>query len=354
MKRLELALTLGLLAQSSVTALAATESSLWFDIRNNSAGIQSITTPTAPFTIGQGNFSNSGPPGGGRGNGDVLRLCPMVSNGLHLHSNWPSTNYYPDFDGDSNAATGELHLFCDVLPDTDSPAGLGDVMSAIGVDITIVGSGAAARYTIASTSFSWNPALVTGCGAVIAPAPVAGGVGGHVGGAYLFAPMCTGIYSTTGGLTPGGPYLLGSLAVTASPRTCNFTSNGAHAANSTYSVLLSVNAFGISRAFSGGGNAVPEERVSLGYTGGGIEADITGNSVGGAGVRDAVIQVRMKNDSNGSGNVNTLDITGFRAAQVLGFGITQDQRYLHDKNNSGHVTTLDISGFSIAQFSPCP
>jgi hypothetical protein len=29
----------------------------------------------------------------------------------------------------------------------------------------------------------------------------------------------------------------------------------------------------------------------LGYTGGAVEADVSGNTVGGAGVRDAVIQV---------------------------------------------------------------
>jgi len=44
--------------------------------------------------------------------------------------------------------------------------------------------------------------------------------------------------------------------------------------------------------------------VSLGYTGGAIEADVSGNTVGGAGVRDAVIQVRLKHDGNGSGNGN--------------------------------------------------
>lgn len=320
MKRIELALALalGLFAQSSLTALAAPESTLWFDIRNNSGGIQSITAPTAPFTIGQGSFPNSGGPGGGRGNGDVLRLCPMISNNMHLHNALPSTNYFPNFDGDSNAATGDLNLFCDVLPDLDSPTGMNDVMTAIGVDITITGSGVAGRYTIAGTSFSWNPALLTSGVTLVPQTPVAGGVSGQVGGAYLYNPWWNTInYSANNGLTPGGPYLLGTLRVSAASRTCNFTGSNTHANQSTYSVNLSVNGFGVTRAFQSGGNAIPEERVSLGYTGGSIEPEVSGNVVGGAGVRDAVIQVRMKNDSNGSGHVNTLDISGFLAAQAL-------------------------------------
>ena len=353
MNRIRLALPLGVLALSSTTAFAIPESVFWFDIRNNSGGIQSISAPQAPFTIGQGNFPNNGAPGGGRGNGDVLRLCPMVSNSVHLHSSSPGINYYPNFDADGNAATGVLNLFCDVLPDADSPTGLGDIMSTIGLDIIIQGPGAPGRYTIASTSFAWNPALLNGCTALTTNhTPVAGGVGGHVNGVYTFAPPgCI----LGPGLTPGGPYLLGTLQVTASPRTCNFTGPNTHATGSTYSVSLSVNAAGVTRAFpGGGGNAVLEERISLGYTGGVPEADVSGNTMGGVGVRDAIIQVRMKNDSNGSGNVNTLDVPGFLAAQAAGFNITQDQRYLHDRNNSGNVNSIDISGFNFVQAAPCP
>jgi hypothetical protein len=62
----------------------------------------------------------------------------------------------------------------------------------------------------------------------------------------------------------------------------------------------------------------------------------------------------MKGDTNGSGNVNGLDIGGFTTAQGLGTNITQAQRYLYDRNNSGNINGLDIGGFTGAQTAPCP
>lgn len=345
----------------TVTAYALPETTLFFDIRDNSAGVQSITTPANPFLIGQGDFPNDGGAGGGKGNGQVLRLMPTISNNLHLHASAPAgTNYYPNFDADNNAATGSLNLYADVGDDAGA-VGAGDVISSIGVDIGITAPATTGvRYSIASSAWSWtitDPSSPVNYGFSSGTA-VNGGIGGHTGLKYVKVPVDgASLYATAGGLTPGSLTRIGRLAVTAAPRTCNFTGANTHANESTYNVFLSVNNLLITRTFS---NVVAdtEERVSFGYFGGAVDADVSGNTVGGAGNRDAIIQVRMKNDANGSGNVTTADITfagnGFTPSQSAGAGITQLQRYLHDRNNSGTVTTADIAGFTASQASPCP
>lgn len=343
------------LAAAVVTGLAANamagESNYWFDVRNNSAGIQSITAPVAPFTVGQGEalFANdTGPAGGGKGAGQVLRLCPSISNGFESAN--PTS--YPAFD-DTNASTGDLWLYCDVNPSNDVPASAGDVISSIGIDIAVSDTAATPRYEIASLAYSWqitDPSVPVNYGFAQGTSTRAGVTGAK----YVKVPVNgSSLYATAGGLVPSATsYQIGKLRVTAAGRGAVGCQTGsAHAANSTYSVNLSVNNLLITRTFSTGGNAVPEERVSFGYTGGALEADVSGNTVGGAGARDAAIQVRLKGDTNGSGNVNGLDIGGFTAAVVP---LTQTQRYLYDRNNSGNVNGLDIGQFTAAQTAPCP
>jgi len=341
----------------TVAAKAAPETTLFFDIRDNSAGAQSITTPASPFTNGQGDFPNDGGAGGGKGNGQVLRLCPVISSGLQASAG----NFgYPNFDADNNAATGSLNLFADVGDDAGA-VGAGDVISSIGIDIGITAPATTgSRYTIGGSTWSWtitDPSSPVNYGFSSGTA-VNGGVGGHTGLKYVKVPVDgASLYATAGGLTPGSLTRIGRLAVTAGARTCSFTGANVHANESTYNVFLSVNNLLITRTFS---NVVAdtEERVSFGYFGGAVDADVSGNTVGGAGNRDAIIQVRMKNDSNGSGSVTTADIsvasTGFVASQTAGAGVNQLQRYLHDRNNSGTVTTADIPGFTAYQTAPCP
>jgi len=329
-------------------AAQAGESNYWFDVRPTAA---SITTPTTPFTNGQGDFPNDGGAGGGRGNGQVLRVCP--SNSTNFQTANPTT--YPNFDADGNASTGDLWLYCDVNDDTDAPTGTGDVISSIGLDMAIGTTVATPRYEIASVNWAWTLTDAT----VPVNYGFAAGVSsrtGVVGAKYVKVPVDgASMYATAGGLTIGGPYQLGRIRITAAARDAvGCQTGGTHATNSTYNVNLSVNNLLVTRTFSTGGNAVPEERVSLGYTGGAVEADVSGNTVGGVGIRDAVIQVRLKGDTNGSGNVNGLDIGGFTGAQAAGTAITQAQRYLYDRNNSGNINGLDIGGFTGAQTAPCP
>src|SRR3989442_7169 len=111
----------------TTVAMAQTNSTYFFDVRNNVAAAdpnnQTITAPGIPFTKGQGDFPNDGgaPPAGGRGNGQILRLNPVVSNGFNVR---PA---YPNFDGDGNKATGKLWLYADVA---DDASGTGDVISS--------------------------------------------------------------------------------------------------------------------------------------------------------------------------------------------------------------------------------
>jgi hypothetical protein len=352
MRKYSLVLSAVAVTGLTVAAQAAPESVYYFDIRPTAA---SITTPVAPFTIGQGDFPDDGGAGGGKGNGQVLRVSPILSGGQHIST--PAA--YPAFD-DNDASTGDLWLYADVLPNADSPLGTNDVISSIGLDMAISTSAATPRFEIGSVAWTWSLAANANSG-------VANGTSsrtGVVGAKYVMVPVSpASTYATTGGLTPSGTsYQLGKLRITGAARnavSCA-TANGTHATNSTYTVNMSVNNLLITRTFSTGGNAVPEERVSFGYNAGAIDTDVSGNTVGGAGVRDAVIQVRLKHDGNGSGNVNTLDIpgvNGFNAAQTAGAGINQRQRYLFDRNNASNVNTLDIAGpngFNGLQATVCP
>jgi len=135
----------------TVVAQAAPESTYWFDVRPTAAA---ITTPVAPFTVGQGEAlfaADIGPAGGGRGSGQVLRLCPTNSTNFHT----ANALSYPAFD-DADASTGDLWLYCDVLANADAPAGTNDVISSIGFDAAVATSAAAIRYEIATVAWSWT------------------------------------------------------------------------------------------------------------------------------------------------------------------------------------------------------
>jgi hypothetical protein len=269
---------------------------------------------------------------------------------------------WPDFDADANASTGSLWLYAIVANNADAPLGTGDVISSIGFNMAIGTSAVTPRYDIATVSWAWTLTDAT----VPVNYGFANGVSsrtGVVGAKYVKVPVSgASVYATAGGLTPNAaPVQLGRLQIAgaardiATPGTCGNTGNTAtHSTNSTYNVNLSINNLLITRTFSTGGNASPEERVSLGYTGGAVEADVSGNTVGGAGARDAVIQVRMKCDSNGSGHVNGFDIPGFVAAQAAAGGINISQRYLYDNVAPANVNGFDIPVFTAYQTAPCP
>lgn len=337
----------------TVVAKAAPESTYFFDIRPTTAA---ISTPANPFLIGQGDFPNDGGAGGGKGNGQVLRICPTISNNYHSTLAGGAGTSYPNFDSDNNASTGALFLYADVGDDAGA-IGTGDVISSVGLDMAVSTTAVTPRFEIATINWAWT---LTDASSPVNYGFAAGtsSRAGVVGAKYVKVPVDgASLYATAGGLTPGSFTQLGRMDVVAAGRGAVGCQNQTtvHANNSTYNVNLSINNLLITRTFS---NVVAdtEERVSLGYTGGAVEADVSGNTVGGAGVRDAVIQVRMKCDTNGSGHVTSLDGAGFTNAVNLvpNTNITQAQRYLYDRNNSGTITSLDAALFTNGVSAPCP
>lgn len=359
-------LVLSAVAVTGLTVAAqAGESNYWLDVRDGTSVGASITTPAAPYTIGQGEAAALNDvgvliAGGGRGNGQILRISPTISSGLHIGTASPNFPYWPNYDtadagGDRNASNANLWLYCDVNPNTDAPAGTGDVISSIGLDIAVATGAAANRYDISTVNWSWTY-VDNGGNANFGTANGVSSRTGVVGAKYVKVPVSgASTYATAGGLVPGGPYQLGKLRMQADARGIGGCVFGAgQTTASTYNVTMSINNLLITRTFSSGGNATPEERVSLGYTGGAVEADVSGNTVGGAGARDAVVAVRMLGDFTGDGRATTADAAAFLAAQPLGATISQLQRYCFDMNGSGTVTTADYAKYLQWQSAPCP
>jgi hypothetical protein len=351
---------LSAVAVVAIASIATAQSTHFMDIRDNVGAGQSITAAAAPFSVGQGDFPNDGgAPSAGtnsRGNGQVLRLNPTVSNGFHNRNAYPNFDLAEDGGVTGNKATGNLWLYVDVADDL---SGVGDVLSSIGDDI-IIQAPVAARYQIATTVFTWEPAgAITWSGTSNGAPAGAGGTLGVNDARAVKVPVSgsPAMYNTAGGLVPnpgGAPYRVAKLRVTAASRGTGCATNAAHATGSSYNLNNSVDSLLDTRVYNGAGDA--QEDVSFGYTGGAPEATVNGNTVGAgaAGVRDAVIQVRMQGDTNGNGGVNSLDIPGFTTAQAAGTNLTQAQRYLFDNNNNGTVNSLDIPGFTAAQSAPCP
>jgi len=381
MRKFSLVLSAVAVTGLTVIAQAAPESVIWFDVRDNVGTGQSITAPTQTFQNGQGEVNalnlvpNDGPIAelGQRGWGQVLRINPVLPGNQHIGT--ATFPQWPNFDGDQNSSTGDLWMYMDVLPNQDAPAGTNDVISSLGLDIGITANNPASqRYTFTNAVFSWqinDPTVPVNFG--MSPAGTANiAPGGSTSVKYVKVPVSgASVYATAGGFTIGGPYRIAKLSVTGAVRNanaagCTYTSDapagnrGLHNFESSYKVNLSVNNLLVTRTFSTGGNATPEERVSFGYTGGAVESDVSGNTVGGAGVRDALIQVRMKGDGNGNGSTSTPDVNFFLAAQAtnggLGNNITQAQAYCFDRNGNGAIQTNDTNMFLAFQTAAgsCP
>jgi len=325
------------------TVALAQDSVIWLDVRDNSgATYQSITTPVVPFTNGQG-IGESAFNAGGRGDGQILRLNPTVSNNFHIRNAWPN------FDGDGNLATGKLHIFMDVA---DKPAVTGDMISSVGFNINIADNAAGGRNRIATIDYAWNAALFAEANAgKVNGAIVPGNPPSWAGAKAVKVPVVAGpVYNTTNGLVPGGPYRLGALTVTAGPRTAGATG---HAANSTFKVNLAVNNLLITRVGSAG--TPGDEMVSFGYVGATPDTPVNGSTVGATSTApDALIVIQMKADNNGNGTVTGVDSPGYNAAFTAGNAIKQVQAFLWNNNTTPTVTGADSPLYSQAFAAPLP
>ena len=372
----------------------ATDSRLWFDTRDNTTsagtgvGGQLIApgAPAIPYTNGQqpvagsGNsanrFGSSAINTGHAGAGGVLYLNPVQASGFNAIANPNgSGSGWPNYDADTNSATGRLWLYMDVI---DDPSGTGDVISSLGIDINCSAGPlmTAPRTPIASLNFTlFNDATVAAANGASPAAPWNGTAAGAqsgsspniswLGAKAVRVPVTTGpAYAASLGMQPNnvGPYRVGRLDVTAGTRVCSGRQANNYVDNSTYSVKLAVNNLLITRVFQSGGDAV--ENVAMGvdpYAAdaafGTFDADISGSAVGTSANPDAAIVIRMHGDFNGDGNVNSLDLAGFGTAVSAGSAAqTVGQVYLGDFNNSRSVNSLDLAAFgnAVTASGPCP
>jgi len=395
-------LILSLVAVACIATTTFGQSAMWFDVRDNTntaaaGGAQGQfiagTTPGGglqqPYTNGQdvagggGNsadrFGTAAINGGARGAGAVLRLNPVQAGGNHaiLNPNGAGSGFpnYPvaPAAADNNAATGALYVYMDVADDV---SGTGDVISSIGVD-TLITPGplnTVARSSVAGTAMTvYNDGTVAaqagGSPAVPWNASPVNGVGtaaGVTGTKMVRVPVAAGpVYDVTLGIQPNAnPYRIARMDVVAGTRNCTGRTANAHVDNSTWTVKLSVNNLLCTRVFASGGDAV--EDCSWGYDPyvadaafGTLDVAINGSTSGATSANpDAAIQMRLRGDFNGDGNVTAIDQTGLNAA--IGASVTSSakvrQMYLGDFNNNRTITAIDQAGFNkaIAASIVCP
>jgi hypothetical protein len=349
-KLLVASLALAIVAGFAMTVSA--QSTIFLDVRNNGAGIQSISTPLFPFTNGQ-DGSEVATNGGGAGDGQVLRLNPTVSNNFHTHPTFGRS--WPNLDGDNNLSTGSLHAFMAVSEDL---SGTGDVISSVGVDFNVTENLPDDANRIASLSWAWDAANWAGTNAGINNGASNGAnPPSWLGAKAVKVPVnASAQYDTAGGLVPSAtPYHLGELRVTAGPRTPSVPGLNNHRNRSTFNVRMSVNDLLITRVFQTGGDAT--EMVSFGYSAGSPETAVSGSQVGATSTApDGVVVIQMKGDASGDGAVLGGDIGGFAPAFNAGTALKQSQAFIWngDPGASPQVLGSDIGIFAPAFNSPNP
>ena len=339
-KALLLAAVVAMIAGS---AAVAQDSIIWVDVRDNSAGLQDILgTPTYPYTNGQG-YGELAFAGGGPGDGQILRLNPVVSNGFELMT------AFPNLDADDDASTGDLNVFMTV----NDVCSASDVISSIGLDFNLNDDGIGGANRLGSVSFAWNAALFTMANAgKDNGAAVAGDPPGWADAKAVKVPVTSPgpIYDVTGGLVPGNTYLLGTLSVQAGTRTAGIAD---HAIHSTFEVRMAVDDLLITRVCDPG--PAGDEDVSFGYVAGVAEATVNGSTAGATSVEpDALITVQMKADATGDGVVTGGDAGGFAPALIASTGLKQIEAYVWNADSNVVITGGDAGIFSPALLAPIP
>lgn len=365
-----------ILMSTAVVAMFASvslgqESVIWMDGRPNNAasGINSITGGSIG-TAASNPYVQSGINAGRRGAGQLVRLegkrnlnrhLTLISGGAGLT--------FPNHDGDSDNSTASIWVYMDVNDDAD---GTGDVIASLGLDLglTPVVPGDL-RSRIGSINFQLaNDGTVrnsiTGGQPLVWDdkvdgAVVAGDPPSWAGAKAVRVPVEAGpTYNAALGITPRPsgatdiPYRVGRLDIVAATRNC--TSGGtidglpAHARKSSYNVHLKVNNLLVARVFETGGDNPPVEQISFGYDGATPELPTVSGSQAGAvsALPDAVVEIRVKGDYNGDGQVTSAD-NGPHAAAVSGLFDTLLQAYAGDFNNTATVTSGDSPFFANAR-----
>lgn len=315
-------------------AAVAQDSVMWMDVRGNSLATNTYTDYNAITMSGTltGPWAQDGPVNGGkRGAGQVLRIEPVHNDSYQTSF---STSF-PNLDGDGNRASGSLWVYMDVL---DDASGTNDVISSVGIDFdvqpnvatiqrnriqsvgyTMMNDGSVLDSVTPPVAMPWN-GVASGAMSGAAPAP------DWNDARAVAVPVTSGpAYSSTDRLVPRPvttdtvrPYRLGRMTVTGATRVCTgatlppFDAVGVYLARSTYNVYMNVDSLLVTRVFETGGDAI--ENVAMGYNGAvpdnNAGAYVNGSVAGASAnntVPDAIIEVRLKGDYNGSGTVNSAD-----------------------------------------------
>lgn len=329
---------------ATLADVASAQLSLWFDRRST---IAAINTPVIPYTNGtSSSIPNAN--GGGRGDAQVQWVSPTMTppNGIP-----GQTNPAHLFQG-HDASQASLYLYGDFTGNT------GEVLSSLGLDISIA-SPAAGAMSLASVTFeAYNAQADVG---VITSANAWDGTNaasltpttaGFTNFRAVRVPVAAGpVFDPNLGIKPGQGYRLARLGFQgAGPR-----NNPAQPpfppaqAVSTLGIKMTVGELLITRVSQTGAEPLP---VNFGYLNGQPEAANGNGSTQGAtsATNDATIVVIQKGDYNASGGVNNQDIQPFVNArakwlQPVGNTATQLETWLGDFNGVSGINNQDIQGF---------
>lgn len=376
-----------ILMSTAVVAMFASvslgqESVIWMDARPNNAasGINSITGGSLGTQFNNP-YIQSGINAGRRGAGQIVRMEGKRNLNRHLTLiSPPNGPTFPNHDGDSDTSTASLWVYMDV---NDDPDGTGDVIASLGLDLgltpvvpgdlrtrinsinfQLANDGTVRNSITGGQPLVWDDKVD---GAVVAGDPPS-----WAGAKAVRVPVEAGpTYNAALGITPRPsgatdiPYRVGRLDIVAGSRNC--VGGGlvdglpAHALKSSYNVHLKVNNLLVARVFETGGDNPPVEQISFGYNGATPELPTVSGSQAGAvsALPDTVIEIRVKGDYNGDGQVSTADNSAHTAA-VAAAADSHLQVYAGDFNNSNTTTSADSAAFlaarSVGSFAPihCP
>jgi hypothetical protein len=340
-------LALTALLVTSTGALAATNNGLGFffdtrdtmsatSINGGALGNTQWTTPIKPWSNEVG--------GGGRGAAQVVRVSPVIPGGSH--------NF-----GGHNSAVQQTFMYMDV----DDRTGTGDIISSVGVDLSIVKDsgdmGLDPVTGVALTIFNAQADVGGGAASDAWDDTAVGSVGvtGITGLKMVRVPV-SGVapaYNPNLGLDVGGSYRLARLQFTGGNRGTLPTTVG------VFSAKLIVNDLLITRVYDPAGPAgASPELPDFGFLNGSFEAaaipglnGATGSSEGTtSATADLRVIVQARGDMDANGSIAISDVTQFVQAFNGAAAGTNNvaKQWAADVNNDNAITIADVTGFSNA------
>jgi hypothetical protein len=316
-------IAIALVSVAFVGTANAGDLDLYFDVRDAGA----ISVPALPYTVSTTVLPGTGldyplDNGGGKGDGDILYVSPVLDGAdgdAHIE---PSTMY-------NSALNQEIHLYADYN------GAAGEVLSSLGASVDLAAAGV---YSIADMSFAFDGANWSPSG-TSSTVTVAGGELKAVQVPVVAGPM----FNASAGInanTNNNLVQVGTMSVDGASR------GGVAGAIGVINVNLSVNNLLITRVADPG--PAGGMTVSFGYDAGAPEAAVDGSTdgAGAGGAADAVIKVVMKGDYDEDGSVTFNDLNAFLAAlNDSGANLNPTDVWKGDYDNDGSVTFNDLNAF---------